>query len=196
MKKAIIGGGGFGREVYYQLLDCNIASSSIDIFDDNELLSFKKIKEIDFENYEVVIAIGDPNIRKKIVDKLPLNTKYFTFIHKSAQILDKKIIIGEGTIICPNVTLTTNIKLGNHCQLNINTSVGHDTIIGDYFTATPGVNISGNCTIGNNVYMGTNSSIREKTKITDNVIIGLNSGVISHINESGVYVGLPCHKIK
>ena len=38
--------------------------------------------------------------------------------------------------------------------------------------------------------------IREKISICDDVIIGLNSGVVGDIVESGVYVGTPAKKIK
>jgi UDP-3-O-[3-hydroxymyristoyl] glucosamine N-acyltransferase len=60
----------------------------------------------------------------------------------------------------------------------------------------PGSIISGNCKIGNNVYIGSNSSVREKITICDNVIIGLNGGVVKNITKEGVYVGLPVKKIK
>jgi serine acetyltransferase len=60
----------------------------------------------------------------------------------------------------------------------------------------PGAIVSGDCNISDNVYVGTNSSIREKISICDDVIIGLNSGVVSDIVESGVYVGTPAKKIK
>lgn len=60
----------------------------------------------------------------------------------------------------------------------------------------PGAIVSGNVTIGNSVYMGTNSTIKEKINITNNVTIGLNSGVIKDINQEGIYVGTPAKKIK
>jgi acetyltransferase-like isoleucine patch superfamily enzyme len=59
----------------------------------------------------------------------------------------------------------------------------------------PGSIVSGNVTIGDCVYLGTNSSIREKINICDNVVIGLNSGVVKHLNESGTYVGNSNKKI-
>jgi serine acetyltransferase len=46
------------------------------------------------------------------------------------------------------------------------------------------------------VYLGSNSSVREKTKITDDIIVGLNSGVVKNITESGTYVGVPAKRIK
>jgi UDP-3-O-[3-hydroxymyristoyl] glucosamine N-acyltransferase len=60
----------------------------------------------------------------------------------------------------------------------------------------PGSIISGNCKIGDSVYLGSNSSVREKTKITDDIIVGLNSGVVKNITESGTYVGVPAKRIK
>jgi UDP-3-O-[3-hydroxymyristoyl] glucosamine N-acyltransferase len=39
--------------------------------------------------------------------------------------------------------------------------------------------------------LGTNSSIKEKLFINDDVVIGLNSGVVNNITKPGVYVGTP-----
>lgn len=197
MKKAIIGSGGFGREVYYYMMD-NDSSEQITFFVDDQYANndIFPISLLDVENYEVVVAIGDSNHRKKIISKLPKNTKFFTFIHNSVKIFDKNIKIGEGSIICPGCILTTNIEIGKHSQLNLLSTIGHDTKIGDYLTTAPGTKISGNCIIGNNVYLGTNSSIREKLNICDNVTIGLNSGVVKNINESGIYGGVPAKKLK
>jgi UDP-3-O-[3-hydroxymyristoyl] glucosamine N-acyltransferase len=46
------------------------------------------------------------------------------------------------------------------------------------------------------VYVGTNASIKEKINIHSLVTIGMNAGVVKHINEPGVYIGTPTKKIK
>lgn len=195
MKKAIIGSGGFGREVKRLLLD-NDPGQIIDFFVEDDYVTTEfPLSKLDINEYEVVVAIGNPHIRKKIVESLPRETKYFTAIHKSCQILDDNIEIGEGSIICSNTILTTNIKIGKHCHLNLQTTIGHDVEIGDFFTTAPGVKISGNCKIGNFVYIGTNASVREKIKIVDDVIIGLNGAVVKNIETDGTYVGVPVKKI-
>jgi len=197
MKKAIIGSGGFAREVKRLLLDNN-PNEIIEFFVSDEYIDefSKPINSIDFEKYEIIVAIANPIVRENIVSKLPNTTKFFNAIHKSVQLLDDNIEIGEGTIICSNSIITTNVKIGNHTQLNLSTTIGHDTKIGNFFTTAPGAKISGNCEIGDRVYLGTNSSIREKLKICDDVIIGLNSGVVKNIIESGTYGGVPIKKIK
>lgn len=199
MKKGIIGAGGFGREVYYSLSLKEQANTIFFVNDeywsknDNNVLPLSEFKT---DEYEVIVAVGNPSDRKKIIESLPSKTKFFTHIHDSVVILDKSVEIGEGSIICAGTILTTNIKIGKHCHLNLHSTVGHDTIIGEYFTTAPGVKISGNCNIGDCVYFGTNASVREKIQICDNVTIGLNAGVVKDINESGTYVGVPVKKIK
>lgn len=196
MKKAIIGAGGFGREVKALLLDNN-PNEIIDFFvDDLYVDEFTNpISSLDFNEYEVIVAIGDPNARMRIINNLPEETRYFTAIHKSVQILDPNTIkIGEGSIICANTILTTNINIGKHAHLNLATTIGHDTNVGHFFTTAPGAKISGNCMIGDRVYVGTNASIKEKLIIYSDVTIGLNAGVVKNILEPGVYVGVPARK--
>ena len=137
----------------------------------------------------MMIAVADSTHRKNIQKSLPKETKYFTFIHPTSLILDNNIEIGEGSFIGAYSILTTNIKLGKHTILNRMNQIGHDTLVGDFFSAMPGSIVSGNVTIGDCVYLGTNSSIREKIKITDNVTVGLNTGIVKDILTSGKYIG-------
>lgn len=194
MKKGIIGAGGFGKEIYFSLPKIVQDETFFFVHDEYWVDNDKKIlplSRFSSNEYEIIVAVGNPNDRKKIINSLPNDAKFFTFIHDSVIILDKSVEIGEGSIICAGSIITTNIKIGKHSQLNLHTTVGHDTIIGDFFTSAPGVKISGNCLIGNLVYIGTNSSVKEKIKICDDVIVGLNSGVVKDIKISGTYVGTP-----
>jgi sugar O-acyltransferase (sialic acid O-acetyltransferase NeuD family) len=196
MERALIGAGGFAREIKAHMRKPNMVCFIDDEYwvDNNE--NILPLSKFDPLNYEVLITIGDPKDRYNMVQKLPKNTKYFTFIHPSVQMLGNDIEIGEGSIICAGCVLTTNIKIGNHTHLNLQTTVGHDCNIGNYFTTAPGVKISGNCKIYDCVYIGTNTSIKQKISIHSYVTIGLNAGVIKNINESGIYVGVPAKKIK
>lgn len=196
LEKAIIGAGGFAREIAAAL-----GLPNIKFFVDDQYMKVESgiygLSQFDPEKYEVVVAVGDPRARFDIIQRLPENTKYFTFIDPTAQIHDGgNVIIGEGSIICAGSILTTNIKIGKHAHLNLYTTVGHDTEIGDYFTTAPGAKISGNCKIYDLVYIGTNSSVREKITIHSLTTVGLNAGVVKDIEEPGIYVGVPAKKIK
>jgi len=198
MKKGIIGAGGFGREVYSSLSTRDRAECKFFVDDEYYKTGSDNIlplSKFNVTEYEIVVAVGDPLSRQKIVNSLPTNTKYFTHIHPTVIILSNDIQIGEGSVICAGSIITTNVVIGKHAHLNLQTTIGHDCEIGDYFTTAPGAKISGNCEIGDRVYFGTNSSVRQKITITNDVTIGLNAGVVKNISESGTYVGTPAKKI-
>jgi sugar O-acyltransferase (sialic acid O-acetyltransferase NeuD family) len=198
MKKAIIGSGGFGREIYWSLSPRERNNSIFfvdDIYWDNTDEKILPLSLFEPDKYEIVVAIADPLSREIIVNRLPNSTKFFTHIHPTAQIHGSDVEIGEGSIICAGSIITTNVKIGKHSHVNLITTVGHDCVIGDYFTAAPGVQISGNETIGDRVYFGTRSCIKQKLSVCNDVTIGMNSGVVKSITESGIYVGTPAKKI-
>lgn len=193
LKKAIVGAGGFAREVA-AAMGVNCPFFVDDIYQNEELNVFG-LSEFDPNNYEVVVAIGDPIEREAMVKKLPYSTKYFTFVDPSARIFGVNVNIGEGSIVCAGSIITTSVTIGKHAHINLLSTIGHDTVIGDYFTCAPGSKISGNCNIADRVYLGTNSSIRQKIDIISDVIIGLNGGVVRNITEPGVYIGTPATKV-
>jgi sugar O-acyltransferase (sialic acid O-acetyltransferase NeuD family) len=197
MKKAIIGAGGFAKEVYWSLSLMERIGTIFFVDDkyyDGSNLTLP-LSKFDPKEYEVVVAVGEPKDRFDIVNRLPKDTKYFTHIHPSVQILGEDIQIGEGSIICAGTIITTNVTIGKHAHLNLQTTIGHDCEIGAYFTTAPGAKISGNCKIYDCVYVGTNASIKQKLSIHSLSTIGSNAAVVKHIEESGIYVGIPAKKI-
>jgi sugar O-acyltransferase (sialic acid O-acetyltransferase NeuD family) len=196
MKKALIGAGGFANEVKAHMGEYDLISFVDDLYYNETDKNTKPLSRFNPNEWEVLIAIGDPTAREELSNRLPIETKYFTFIHPSVLILGNDVEIGEGSVICAGSIITTNCKIGKHTHLNLMSTVGHDCVIGDYMTTAPGVKISGNCNIGKCVYIGTNASIKQKISICDYTVIGLNAGVVKNITEPGVYAGVPSKKIK
>jgi sugar O-acyltransferase (sialic acid O-acetyltransferase NeuD family) len=191
MKLALFGYGGHAREVAAQI-DDEITFFVDDEYSDGDI---KPISEFDPSKYLMMVAVAESSDRSNIVDKLPKETKYFSFIHPTALIMSKDVVIGEGSFIGANSILTTNIQIGKHAILNRGNQIGHDCIIGNYFSAMPGAIVSGNVHIGNRVYLGTNSTIIEKKEILHDIKIGANGVVIKDIESSGTYVGCPVKMI-
>ena len=192
MKLALFGFGGHAREVAVQM------NQPIIFFVDDEFTNelTQPISKFNPSEFALMVAVADPEERQKIVEKLPSNTKYFTFIHPSCLILGNDVIIEEGSFIGANSILTTNIKIGKHAILNRGNQIGHDSVIGNFFSAMPGAIVSGNVILGDRCYIGSNSSIKEKIQICDDVKIGSNGTVVGNINKKGTYVGVPAKKIK
>jgi sugar O-acyltransferase (sialic acid O-acetyltransferase NeuD family) len=192
MKRALVGYGGHAREVLSQM------GEKLTCFVDDEYVveGTEPLSKFDPKEYELMIAIANSRDRYDIIQRLPKETKYFTWVHPTVLIMDNNVEIGEGSFIGAYSILTTNIKLGKHSILNRGNHIGHDCEIGNYFSAMPGAIVSGNVKIYDLVYIGSNSSIKEKISIHSLVTIGLNSGVVKHIEEPGVYAGVPLVKIK
>ena len=191
MKLALFGYGGHAREVATQI------NKEVLFFVDDEYVNefTKPISEFNPETHMMMVAVADSQERKRIVEKLPKETTYFTFIHPTALIMDNNVEIGNGSFIGAYSIITTNVKIGQHSILNRGNQIGHDTIIGDYFSAMPGAVVSGNVILGEQVYIGTNSSIKEKIQVYSNVTVGSNAAVVKNIMTAGTYVGVPA-KIK
>lgn len=167
----IIGKGGFGREV---------AS-----FSDGDIAMYENECKGISGNIGTIIAIGDGEARKKIVAQFP-GLQYTSFCKGKTY---GEIKIGEGSIICPGTILTVNVTVGKHVIINMNCTIGHDTVIGDYCSIAPGVNICGNVTIGENVFIGANAVIREKVTICKNAIIGAGAVIVKDITTAGLFMG-------
>jgi sugar O-acyltransferase (sialic acid O-acetyltransferase NeuD family) len=191
MKRALIGYGGHAREVMAQM------GEKLTCFVDDDYLNehTKPLSQFDPNKYEVMVVLGDPKNRFDMVQKLPKETKFFTWVHPTALIMDN-VVIGEGSFIGAYSILTTNIKIGKHSLLNRGNHIGHDTTVGDYISMMPGSIISGNVVIYDCVYMGNNSCIKEKISVHSLSTIGMGSMVVKDINDSGIYVGVPAKKIK
>lgn len=192
MKRALIGYGGHAREVMSQM------GVKLPCFVDDEYLVEGTIPLSDFDphEYEIMVAIADSRLRYDMVQKLPKETRYFTWIHPTAIIMNDDVEIGHGSFIGAYSILTTNIKIGLHAILNRGNHVGHDCIIGSFFSAMPGSIVSGNVTIFDCVYLGNNSSVREKISIHSLVTIGMNAAVVNSIDQPGIFVGVPAKKIE
>jgi sugar O-acyltransferase (sialic acid O-acetyltransferase NeuD family) len=191
MKKALIGYGGHAREVMAQM------GKNLPCFVDDEYVTSETLPLSEFnpKKYKVMVALGDSKKRFDMVSKLPKNTKYFSFIHPTALLMEN-VTVGKGSFVGANSILTTNIKIGSHALINRGNQIGHDSEIGDYFSMMPGSIVSGNVRIYDCVYMGNNSCIKERLSVHSLSTIGMGAMVVNHINDSGTYVGIPAKKIK
>lgn len=207
----IIGAGGFGREVQWLINDINNKSKEwnfLGFIDENTeskghvlngnyiLGNFDDIDSIDYGDVYYVCAVGDPEVKKRLVEKAEkYNLKPATLIHPSV-IMSEYVEIGEGSIICAGNIITVNIEIGKHVIINIDSTVGHDVVIHNYSTILPSVNISGNTIIEECVSVGTGSAIIQGKTIGKYSIIGAGAVVVRDIPIGATAVGSPAKVIK
>jgi sugar O-acyltransferase (sialic acid O-acetyltransferase NeuD family) len=206
----IIGAGGFGREAHDVMEASNDLSLTvgnsykflgfIDDGDVNEalledrgpLLGGREVLSTLPAETRYVIGIGTGPVRREIdIEATQLGLRPATLIHPSAAIGRHRNRIGPGSIICSNCSVTTNVDLGRHTHLNLNSTVGHDAVFGDYVTLNPGVTISGNVTLEDEVNVGTNATVIQGKTVGRGSVIGAGASVIKDIPPDVVAVGVP-----
>lgn len=204
----IIGSGGFAREVAWLIEDINKVNLEWNILGfidnnsiiDTEINGYKVIGNDDWlleQEVYVVNAVGDSQLRKKIIDIISINNKlkYPILIHPSV-IYSELVTFGEGAIICAGNILTVNIKIGKHVIINLDCTIGHDANIADFATVLPSVNISGDVNIKSCVSIGTGSAIIQGITIGENSTIGAGAVVVKDLPENCTAVGSPAKPIK
>jgi sugar O-acyltransferase (sialic acid O-acetyltransferase NeuD family) len=205
----VYGAGGFGREVAWLAQTCNQGSWRYEVvcfIDDDASLHGQSINDIPvlglaeaqklYPDASVVGGVGEPRMRAVLMGKVAqAGLSFATLIHPRVE-HSAWIEIGPGTVICAGNILTTNIKLGQHVQINLSCTIGHDVIMDDYATLAPGVHVSGCVHIGKRVYVGTGAVIINGTAqaplvIEDDVIVGAGACVIRSVPAGLTVVGVP-----
>lgn len=212
MKKiAIIGAGGFGREVVCLINAINEKSKEWDFigfFDDVKDIGYEneygkvlgRIKDLNSypESLAVVVAIAKPSAIEVIVKSINSPNIYFpNLIAPDIIFFDKNnMSLGQGNIIGFGCSISCNIHIGNYNIFNCFISVGHDTKIGNYNTIMPNARISGNIKIGDRNFLGSSSTILEKFTIGNDTIIGAGSLVLRNTKDGHTYIGNPASVVK
>ena len=148
-------------------------------------------KTFSFSSDDMVIpAIADFRWKKLIHESLHSRVTFFTFIHPSV-IMGKFTKIGEGSVICPNCVITTDVRIGICATINIGTQIGHDVQIGDFCSLMAHVDLGGWVEIGNHVFMGTQSMVVPRKKIGDDCQIAAGSVVMRNLKAGRNVYGNP-----
>ena len=180
----LLGNGGFARE---------LASYLRETGPNNYMPTLYDSREAETGDYwtPTLIAVGDPALRAKITAEF--EDAFWTVY--SWREWDDSCQLSEGVIVCPGTIITVNVTLLRHVLLNLNCTVGHDTLIGPYSVVSPGANISGHVSIGAGCYIGTGAALREGVTLASDVTVGAGAVVVKDIVEAGTYVGVPARRI-
>ena len=202
---AIYGAGGFGREIAYLLEQINKVQPQYNLigyYDDGvdpntavgELRVLGNISDLNAIDYQlcVVVAIGAPAIKKKVIEQINNpNLSFPNLFHPSVMWQLDTVKFGKGNIICAGNLLTVDIEIGDFVILNLSCTVGHDTVIKDYSSFMPSVNISGEVLIEEAVYVGTGAKIINQLTIGQNTIVGAGAVVSKDLPANCTAIGIP-----
>jgi sugar O-acyltransferase (sialic acid O-acetyltransferase NeuD family) len=206
----IFGTGGFAREVHQLVEDLNADRQTWNVLgflDDDALMEGESLHQLPIlggrgwlegRSVAIAIGVGTPAARWRLVEHLSRLDPALVFpplLHPLAWI-GNRIQLGSGAIICAGARLTTDLAVRDHVQINLDATVGHDSVLREFTTVAPGVNISGRVTIGEGCDLGTGAAIIQGISIGAWTIVGAGAVVVGDIPANVTVVGTPAKPIK
>ena len=115
----------------------------------------------------------------------PVNAIHFK------SVISEKAILGHGNFIDCNVYLAPGSKVGSHCILNTQTSVGVEAALGDFVQVGAGSSINAGVTIEDEVFIGSGVTIISGVTVGKGARIGAGSVVIAPVKAGDTVFGNP-----
>ncbi|MFA6402593.1 MAG: acetyltransferase [Salinivirgaceae bacterium] len=203
----ILGASSFGRELesWLRLIPDNYKDWEIAGYLDKDFNAldgfpsdYKVIGEEDSFDFKpsdlVILGIADPLIKRSIYKKLQGKVSFYTYIAPNA-VIGKFNIIEEGSIICPNVVITTNVIISKCTTINLGAYIGHDVKLDPFVSIMPNVDLGGFVSVGEGAFLGTKTTVIPSKRIGAYAFIGAGSVVIRNVQEGDKMVGNPARKL-
>jgi sugar O-acyltransferase (sialic acid O-acetyltransferase NeuD family) len=147
-----------------------------------------------------VLAIANSAVREKLSGRLVADgVQPWTVIADNVVVMDD-VQLGEGVILSPFVTLTSNIRIGRYFHANLYSYVEHDCVIGDFVTFAPAVKCNGNIVIEDHAYIGTGAVIKQGKPgqplvIGRGAVVGMGAVVTKDVAPGTTVVGNPARAL-
>ena len=206
---AIFGASGFGREVLplvrQQLQRTEVDPWELVFVDDQppatELNGHRVVTYAQWlvepaASRHISLAIANSAIREKLAARCLADRVQFFDVKAANLVVLDDVQVGSGSVLCPFVTLTSNVRIGQQFHANIYSYVAHDCVIGDFVTFAPGVQCNGNVVIENHAYIGTGAVIKQGQPgqplvIGKGAVVGMGAVVTRNVAAGTTVVGNP-----
>ncbi|GEP28564.1 acetyltransferase [Cryobacterium levicorallinum] len=199
----IVGAGGFGREIFAWLRSSpkfleREKIDSIVYIDDRDHVSglpapcIGTIEEyVPSGNDKLICAIGSPEARQQVVEKIEARSGVFVqFLHDLA-LVGINVVADAGLVVCPNVVISSDIRIGRHVHINSNCTIGHDVVISDFATLSSSCNLTGAVEVGESAFLGTAVTVIPGKTIGAGALVGAGSVVLRDVPPGVTSFGNP-----
>jgi sugar O-acyltransferase (sialic acid O-acetyltransferase NeuD family) len=201
----IYGAGGYGAELVDLVRSINRNDNRwliAGFFDDNktpgtEVSGIEVLGDLDemrilaaaTGELHLVLAFGDPHLRKKVRESLDgMNIIYPSLIHPNV-ILGEDVHLAEGNIINANVVVSRSTRLDAFCLVNFNAVLGHDLHLGAFCSIMGGAQIGGEVDLGSGTFVGLNASILQGLKTGERCLIAAGAVLNTSIEDDMAVLG-------
>lgn len=138
-----------------------------------------------------VVAVGDPTLRRRLTARLVRVAAPAPALVHPAATLGSDVLIGDGTIVCAGVRVSTHVRLGRHDHLLSNAVVGHEVVVGDHVSINPGAVVSGAVRIGADTMIGAGATVLQQLTVGARSVVGAGACVVHDVTDDVVVRGVP-----
>ena len=203
----ILGAGGFGREVYGWLLDYPEFGRSLRfggfLDDDPGALDGFELEAgivgsirdyVPKVSHALVCGIGRVDLKRRICQPLrEAGAEFPTLVHPTA-VVGRNVRLGTGVVLCPRVTLTCDIEVGDFVMINCHSSAGHDVSVGAWSTISAHCDLTGHTVVEEAVFMGSGVSVIPGKRVGREAVVGAGSVVIRSVAAGKKVFGNPARE--
>ena len=157
---------------------------------------FEELERSD-KTMDVVVAVSQPVVKKKIVEKLLRWGERVRFenIFMSEMYFQGEYEIGRGCVVFPNVGASDGVKIGNWVTINTGTWIPHDVFIGDYVTIEINVSISGLVFLDEGAIVGSGAVILPGVRVGKYAVVGAGAVVVKDVPDGATVFGNPARVV-
>ena len=184
----------------YDLVFIDDAPSSAEL-NGRRVLEFDEFVASDASSHAVSIAIADADVRRHLDDRCRDHALEFFAVRAPNVVVMDDVRIGDGSILSPFVTITSNVRIGRHFHANLYSYVEHDCVIGDFVTFAPAVHCNGNVVIEDRAYLGAGCQLRQGAAesplvIGEGAVGGMGAVVTRSVPPGVTVVGNPARPLR
>lgn len=118
-----------------------------------------------------------------------------TFVHPLSYVAPN-VNLGHGTVIMPNVSVSSGTTFGDGCLVMVGATIGHDNQIGRYCHFAAQCCLGAYQKIGEGVHIGLNATTRENLTIGNYATLGMGSVLTKNMEENEIWVGNPARFLR
>lgn len=211
---AVYGASGCGRGVMplarQQLALAGVPASRLVFVDDapgpavvngQRLMTYAQFLAEPAASRHCVLAIANSAVREALAARCAGDGVQPWAVVAANVVRMDEVVLGEGAVLSPFVTLTSNIRIGRHFHANIYSYVEHDCVVGDFVTFAPGVHCNGNVMVEDHAYIGAGAILKQGQPgkplvIGRGAVVGMGAVVTKSVAPGTTVVGNPARVLE